>query len=56
LQEQFDVLPAAAVVARPRDIQNSVDAEFAEDPVVQHPGACADELERIELSTKQETS
>jgi hypothetical protein len=48
LQEQFDVLAAAAVVARLRDIQSSIDPEFAEDPVVEHLGACADELERID--------
>jgi hypothetical protein len=47
LQDQFDVLTAAAVVARLRDIQNSIDQEFAQDPVVEHLEACVDELERV---------
>lgn len=47
LQERFDSLSGIEAVAGLRDIQDSIDAEFAEDPVVEHLSACADELERI---------
>jgi hypothetical protein len=47
LQERFNELPGVVVVTRLRDIQNSIDTEFATDPVVEHLGACADELERV---------
>lgn len=47
LQEQFDALPGAEAITRLRDIRESIDQEFAEDPVMEHLAACADELERI---------
>ena len=52
LQEQFGELPGVAVVARLRGIQSSIDAEFADDPVVEHLAACADELERATVQRK----
>jgi hypothetical protein len=47
LQERFHALPGIEAVSRLRDIHNSIDEEFAEDPVIEHLAACADELERI---------
>lgn len=47
LQERFDTLPGAEVVSRLREIENSIDEEFGQDPVVEHLRACADELNRI---------
>jgi hypothetical protein len=47
LQERFDDLPGAAAGFRLREIESAVDEEFAQDPVVEHLRACADELDRI---------
>jgi hypothetical protein len=47
LQERFDALPGVEAVSRLREIHDSVDEEFSEDPVIEHLAACADELERI---------
>lgn len=50
LQERFEALPGAATVSRLREIENAIDEEFGQDPVVEHLRACADELERVTLS------
>jgi hypothetical protein len=54
LREQFDELSGMEVVSRLREIQNSIDEEFADDPVVIHLKECADELERIEGSVQHD--
>jgi hypothetical protein len=47
LQERFDALPGVEAVSRLREIHDSIDEEFAEDPVIEQLAACADELDRI---------
>ena len=46
-QEGFGSLPHAERVRLLRDIQQSIDKEFSDDPVVEHLVACGNELERI---------
>ena len=45
---EFPEIPAAVVIQKLRDTHDSVDAEFASDPVVVHIQACIEELERVE--------
>jgi hypothetical protein len=52
LQERFDDLPGAAAVSRLREIESAVDEEFAQDPVVEHLRACADELDRLTILSR----
>ena len=47
LQERFGTLPALEGIESLRSIRHAVDGEFENDPVVEHLGACIDELERI---------
>jgi len=47
LQEQFGALSAAEGIESLRSVRSSVDEEFLNDPVVEHLGACVEELERI---------
>jgi hypothetical protein len=54
LREQFEKLPGAEIASRLREIQNSLDGEFADDPVVMHLKECADELERVEGSVRND--
>ena len=46
-QEGFGSLPNVARMRLLRDVQQSIDVEFAGDPVVEHLIACGNELERI---------
>ena len=45
--EEFGSLPNAERMRLLRDVQQSIDVEFAGDPVVEHLVACGNELERI---------
>ena len=45
-QERFGAMPHAPQITTLRDIQATVDEEFADDPVVEHLVACGDERER----------
>lgn len=47
LQERFAALTPADALGSLRAIHRAVDADFEDDPVVEHLRACADELERI---------
>jgi hypothetical protein len=47
LQNRFHSLAAADQLLALRSICNSVSAEGADDPVVEHLHACVEELERI---------
>ncbi len=47
LQERFGALSAAEGIESLRSIRSSIDDEFENDPVVEHLGACVEELERI---------
>jgi hypothetical protein len=46
-QEEFGSLPNVERMRRLRDVQQSIDKEFTDDPVVEHLMACGNELERI---------
>ena len=46
-QEQFGSLPHVDRMRALRDIQQSIDKAFTDDPVVEHLVACGNELERI---------
>ena len=47
LQEQFGTLSPSEGIESLRSIHNSVEEEFENDAVVEHLGACVEELERI---------
>ena len=51
LQETFDVSPLDVLIGSLRAIHRSIPNEFQSDPVVEHLGACVEELERIQTST-----
>ena len=46
-QDAFGSLPNMERMRLLRDIQQSIDKEFTDDPVVEHLVACGTELERI---------
>ena len=46
-QEEFSSLSPADRMRRLRSVLQSIDKEFAGDPVVEHLVACGNELERI---------
>jgi len=45
-------LPPAEAMGAQGAIHGSVDAEFEHDPVVEHLGACLEELERVRDRTR----
>ena len=47
LNEQFATLSTDVTIEKLRGIQDSLDEEFLQDPVVVHLVACIEELERI---------
>lgn len=51
VEAQLPEIPAAVVIQRLRDTHESVDLEFADDPVIAHLQDCIEELERVENGT-----
>jgi hypothetical protein len=52
LQDEFAAIPLARKVESLRRLHRSVDAEFENDPVVQHLEDCAAELERVSENSR----
>lgn len=48
VEAQLHEIPAAVVIQRLREAHESVDPEFAGDPVMVHLQDCIEELERVE--------
>src|SRR5687767_4657438 len=50
LNEEFATISTDRTIERLRAIQDSVNPEFSEDPVLVHVAACIEELERIKMN------
>ena len=54
LMEQFVDMPLSKAIGSLRAIHQSINDEFEHDPVVEHLGACVEELERVERDQRDE--
>lgn len=52
VQEACDVSTPGAVIGPLRAIHQSIPGEFLSDPVVEHLGACVEELERLHVGRR----